>query len=313
MMETTRLWVLCPLYQDVDSFLVVKRRVIQTLSTSSWAPSSVRFVIVDDSAGFDPDVERLRSESDTEVLCPPFNLGHQRAIVFGLRSCREQIADDDFIVTLDSDGEDQPEDVSRLLAPLRSASADLKVVVLARRSGRHESLKFKVLYGLFKVMFIALTGTVVRTGNFAAYRGWTARRALFHPHFDLCYSSSLLGLNRPLLFVPCERGRRIAGRSHMNLLKLLMHGFRMLMPFVDRIAIRALVVFSGVLAFGLAFAAAVVGLHFFTEMKIPEWTTYGVLMVFFVSFVAIGNFVILFALFSQSQSVGLAFLDRESR
>jgi glycosyltransferase involved in cell wall biosynthesis len=309
-METARLWLLCPLYEDVDSFLVVKARLLKVLAGLSWDISRIRFVVVDDSAGFDPEVERLRHEPNTEVLCPPFNLGHQRAIVFGLRSVREQIADPDIIVTLDSDGEDQPEDVPRLLAPIQASPSDLKLVVLARRTRRHESLQFKVLYGLFKLMFIALTGTVVRTGNFAAYRGWTARRALFHPHFDLCYSSSLLGLNRPLLFVPCERGSRIAGQSHMNFLKLLMHGFRMLMPFIDRVAIRAMIVFSAVLAAGLAFAVAVIGLRLFTKIPIPGWTTYGLLMVLLLSFVAIGNFIILFALFSQSQGVGLAFLDR---
>jgi hypothetical protein len=313
MMDKPRLWVLCPLYEDVESFLIVRAKLVNILALSAFEASRVQYVVVDDSAGFDPNIERLKSAADTKVLCPPFNLGHQRAIVFGLRSCRDQIADHDFIITLDSDGEDQPEDVPRLLAPLLAAPSDLKLVVLAWRARRSESLKFKVLYGLFKLMFIALTGTVVRTGNFAAYRGWTARRALFHPYFDLCYSSSLLGLNRPLLFVPCERGKRIAGHSHMNLLKLLMHGFRMLMPFIDRVAIRALVIFSGALALGLGFAGAVLGLRLFTKLLIPEWTTYAVLMVVLLSLVAIGNFVILFALFSQSQSVGLAFLDREKQ
>jgi hypothetical protein len=310
-METPRIWLLSPSYKDVASFLVVKARLFEILSSPGGDASRIRFVFVDDTAGFDPEVEQLRREPNTEVLSPPFNLGHQRAIVFGLRSVREQMTDADIVVTLDSDGEDQPDDVPRLLAPLLASPEDLKLVVLALRTRRHESLKFKILYGLFKLMFIVLTGTVVRTGNFAAYRGWTARRALFHPYFDLCYSSSLLGLNRPLLFVPCERGRRIAGKSHMNFLKLLMHGFRMLMPFIDRVAIRSMVAFSVVLAAGLTFAVAVLGLRLFTTVPIPAWTTYAVLMVLVLSFVAIGNFVILFALFSQSQGVGLGFLDRE--
>jgi hypothetical protein len=85
----------------------------------------------------------------------------------------------------------------------------------------------------------------------------------------------------------------------------------MLMPFIDRVAIRSMVAFSVVLAAGLTFAVAVLGLRLFTTVPIPAWTTYAVLMVLVLSFVAIGNFVILFALFSQSQGVGLGFLDRE--
>src|SRR5205085_1502839 len=83
---------------------------------------------------------------------------------------------------------------------------------------------------------------------------------LFHPHFDLCYSSSFLGLGRGLLFVPCERGVRYAGESRMSSVKLMMHGMRMLMPFLDRIAMRALIVFTVTLCFGGCFAIWVVGL-----------------------------------------------------
>ena len=31
-METARLWLLCPLYEDVDSFLVVKARLLKVLA-----------------------------------------------------------------------------------------------------------------------------------------------------------------------------------------------------------------------------------------------------------------------------------------
>jgi len=44
----------------------------------------------------------------------------------------------------------------------------------------------------------------------------------------------------PVAYVPCERGRRYQGESKMTYGKLAMHGLRMLMPFTDKIAIRAL-------------------------------------------------------------------------
>jgi hypothetical protein len=308
--EAARLWVLSPVYLDVESYLVLQQRILAVVPGLGFKPERVRFVAVDDSAGFDPQIARLQG---VLVHTPPFNLGHQRAIVFGLRSLRRELRDEDVVVTLDADGEDQPEDLPRLLAPLLAAPADLRRVALALRTRRRESLGFKLLYAAFKLLFVALTGTVIRTGNFAAYRGWTARRVLFHPHFDLCYSSSLLSMNRPLELVPCERGVRYAGQSRMGFLKLTMHGIRMLMPFVDRIAIRALVAFTCAFVFGIALAAWVVGVRIFTHLAIPGWATYTLLLVLLLSFVAIGNFVILFALFSQSQGVSLGFLDREDR
>ena len=111
---------------------------------------------------------------------------------------------------------------------------------MARRTKRKESARFKVMYFTFRIMFRTLTGMTVRSGNYAAYRGWLARRMLRHPYFDLCYSASLISLDLPVTSVPCPRGERYAGRSRMNPFRLFMHGLRMLMPFTDRIAVRAL-------------------------------------------------------------------------
>jgi len=113
------------------------------------------------------------------------------------------------------------------------------------------------------------------------------------------------------LFVPCERGVRYAGESRMSSVKLMMHGMRMLMPFLDRIAMRALIVFTVTLCFGGCFAIWVVGVKLFTNLAIPGWATYTLLLVLILCFVAIGSFVILFVLFSQSQGVSLSSLDRD--
>jgi len=246
---------------------------------------------------------------DVSVLQPPFNLGHQRGIVYALRKMLPRIAEDDSVVTMDADGEDRPEDLPRLLAALRGGEVAEHRVVLALRTKRHEPLGFKLLYRGFKLLFRALTGATVRTGNFAAMSGSVAKRALLHPTFDLSYSSAILALDMPVTFVPCERGRRYQGESKMTYGKLAMHGLRMLMPFTDRIAIRALgaFVFFGLL--GAVLAAVVVGLKIFTSSSIPGWTSYIALGALIVSLVALGNFVSLFVLFSQTRAVSLASIE----
>ena len=158
------------------------------------------------------------------------------------------------VVTLDADGEDRPEDLPRLLALLAAKPEAERKVVLALRAKRRESLGFKVLYQLFRLLFRSLTGATVRSGNFVAMPGSIAKRALLHPTFDLAYSSAILALDLPIEYVPCERGERCELHSKMTYGRLAMHGLRMLMPFTDRIAIRALVafVFFGVLGALLA-------------------------------------------------------------
>ena len=195
--------------------------------------------MIDDSAGTDPDIHALDDFDDVEVLRPPFNLGHQRAIVYGLRHIVAELDDGDVVVTMDSDGEDQPCDVPRLL---RALDADTVALALAQRTKRSEPLRFRVMYVVFRIMFRVLTGTTIRSGNFAAQRGDSLAVTIQHPSFDLCYSSTLLALRRPTATVPCARGHRFAGSSRMNTYALMAHGVRMLLPFSERIAVRMMFV-----------------------------------------------------------------------
>lgn len=300
-------WLVTPVYRDVRSFLVLRRNLLESLTETDGG--AARFVVIDDTAGQDPEMESLREFDDVSVLQPPFNLGHQRAIVYGLRKILPSVADDDLIVTLDADGEDRPEDLPRLLAPLRAEPQRRQQVALALRTKRRESIGFKVMYRLFRLLFRALTGTTVRSGNFAAMPGSVARKALRHPTFDLSYSSAILAIDIPVEYVPCERGERYEGRSKMTFGRLGMHGLRMLMPFTDRIAIRALGVFVFFLVLGVLTALAILGIRLFTDSAVPGWAGITAVGSLIVSLVALGNFVTLFVLFSQTRAVSLANIE----
>ena len=266
----------------------------------------VRFVVVDDTAGQDREIESLRQLDRVRVLRPPFNLGHQRAIVYGLRKVLPEVTDEDTVVTLDADGEDRPEDLPRLLDAVAESGGSR--LALALRTKRRESLSFKLAYRFFRLLFRALTGATVRSGNFAAIPGSAAKQALLHPVFDLSYSSAILALDLPVTYVPCERGERYEGRSKMTYGKLAMHGLRMMMPFTDRIAIRALALFFVSLVFGALLALFVIVLKLLGE-TIPGWASFTVLGAVIVSLVALGNFVTLFVIFSQNRAVSLANIE----
>lgn len=303
-------WIFTPVYRDVRSFGILRERLLEVLADSPARPEGpVRFVVIDDTAGQDPEIDQLVGLDDVTVLQPPFNLGHQRGLVYALRKTLPEVDDEDAVVTLDADGEDRPEDLPRLLAPLASAPPGQRKVVLALRTKRREPLGFKILYRGFRLLFRSLTGATVRSGNFAVMPGSIAKRALLHPTFDLSYSSAILALDLPIEYVPCERGERYEGQSKMTYGRLAMHGLRMLMPFTDRIAIRALAafVFFGVL--GAMLALLVVCLKIFTSSSIPGWTSYIALGALIVSLVALGNFVSLFVLFSQTRAVSLANIE----
>ena len=285
------LWVVSPMLHDTTSFLRVRDEV---RASCAELGRPIRFVVVDDSAGSDREVDQLRDLDDVEVLTPPFNLGHQRAIVFGLRRISHDVADDDIVITMDSDGEDQPSDVPRLVAALTDRTA----LVVAERTERSESVSFRLMYVCFRFLFRLLTGTAVRSGNFAAQRGHSLVTTIGHPSFDLCYSSTLLTLRRPMVQVPCARGVRFAGQSRMNKHSLIAHGIRMMLPFSERIAVRMLV------AAGLSFVALVTMIVLVLAGALGGSPGAGVLSIVIaiaaVMVVTLVGFVVLFAGYAQS-------------
>ena len=305
-----RLWIVCPSYTDVVAFTMLRDRILQVLDANPMPLARpVRFVVIDDTGGRDPEIERLDALDDVTIIAPPFNLGHQRAIVFGLRLIEPDLDDTDLVVTMDADGEDRPEDLPRLLQPLLDAPGDRSRLCVARRTKRSESFRFRAMYLLFRILFRILTGVTVRNGNYAAYRGWLARRMLRHPYFDLCYSSTLVSLDIPVTPVPLPRGSRYAGRSRMNTVRLLMHGFRMLTPFTDRIAIRAMTAFAAIFGLTIAASLAVIGTKVFSSASIPGWIMATLLGILVLSLNAVGTSVVLFAVFSHSRGVSLAGLE----
>jgi hypothetical protein len=308
-MTTETLWVVCPSYADVASFTILRQNIIEVLATSELGQRRLHFVVIDDTAGNDPEMAGLAGLPDVSVVTPPFNLGHQRALVYGLRVTAPDIGEGDLIVTMDADGEDQPEDLPRMLAPLIEAPDKHNMLCVARRTERQESFKFQLMYFFFRIMFRTLTGVTVRSGNYAAYRGWLARRMLLHPSFDICYSSTLVSLDMLVTAVPCARGHRYACQSRMNVFRLFMHGIRMLVPFTDRIAVRALTAFAAMFSVGVLLSLVVVGIRVFTTAAIPGWATATLLGVLTISFVALGNFLVLFAVFSHSRGMSLAGLE----
>ena len=289
------LWIVSPMLHDTTSFLRVRDEVRESCAlVDGLVDGPVRFVVIDDSAGSDREVDQLRSLDDVDVLTPPFNLGHQRAIVFGLRRIAGDVAEDDVVVTMDSDGEDQPGDVPRLVAALTDRTA----LVVAERTERSESLSFRLMYVCFRSLFRLLTGAAVRSGNFAAQRGDSLVTTIGHPSFDLCYSSTLLTLRRPMAQVPCARGVRFAGQSRMNKHSLIAHGIRMMLPFSERIAVRMLVA-SGVLFVALVTMTVLVVTEAFGESPGASVLSLVVVIAAVMVVTLVGS-IVLFTSYAQS-------------
>lgn len=295
-----RCWIVSPMLRDTESFIRLREETEQACE-GAGLDLELHHLVIDDSAGTDPDVEALHHLGNVELLTPPFNLGHQRAIVYGLRHLANDLQDSDLVVTMDSDGEDQPADVPRLIEALDSGSV---VLALAQRTKRSEPLSFRVMYVFYRLMFRILTGTTVRSGNFAVQRAGSLAASIHHPSFDLCYSSTLLALRRPTAKVPCARGRRFAGESRMNTYALMAHGVRMLLPFSERIAVRMMFVASTSAVALLGFLVLVATGVFGDSPGPAVFASLAALATLFIS--SFTAFVVLFSGFAQASAIAMS-------
>ncbi len=121
-----------------------------------------------------------------------------------------------------------------------------------------------------------------------------------------------MALDLAVKYIPCPRGERYAGRSRMGYGPLVMHGFRMLTPFTDRIAVRSLIAFSGAFALSLALALAAIAIPAVRDEAIPGWAAAGAMAMMVVSLLSVANALIVFAVFSQSRGISLSNLEDDA-
>jgi polyisoprenyl-phosphate glycosyltransferase len=152
--------VLLPLYNDWDSLRLLLAQLDAELARKGIV---ARALVVDDGSPDQPadlfSWGPFESLARVEVLTLRRNLGHQRAIAIGLAYVADHI-DGRCVVVMDSDGEDSPADVPRLLARFDQEAASK--IVFAERTSRSESLIFMVFYLLYKWLHFLLTGVHVR-------------------------------------------------------------------------------------------------------------------------------------------------------
>ncbi len=299
-------WLVTPCFFDVPSL----KKLIQETNGGHFTPTPIKWVVVDDSAGRDPEMSTL--DSALKVVRPPFNLGNQRAMSYALRKIGPELKDDDLIFLMDSDGEDSPLDLPRLLEAIRPIE-DPFAVVLAWRTQRKDSLWFRAHYQFYRLFFRLLTGRVVRSGNFAVMKGAFVKTHLIHPLFDFCFSSAVVALTPRPHYVPCARTKRYFGKSKMNFVKLFIHGLRTLIPFADQIFVRLTVFFLGIFVLGIVFAGVIVWIRLFTELAIPGWATMSTLLWLVLSLIAIGNCAVLFFITTQSRALSVEGVERWER
>lgn len=230
--------IVAPVFNDWTSLQILLRKLD---SVASELPVPISVSVINDGST-EPahnsldGLDRLACLSEIEVVDLAVNVGHQRAIAIGLCLAVESTSDSAILI-MDSDGEDPPEQLGRLLECARGRE---DYCIVAQRRKRNESLLFKVSYRAYRALFILLTGNRISFGNFSLISKSYARRLTLTSDLWNNLAAAVLRSRLPIDRMAIDRGRRYAGKSKMNYVSLVVHGISGISVYADVIFVRLL-------------------------------------------------------------------------
>jgi hypothetical protein len=274
--ETHLIAVVLPVFNDWEAAAALLPLIDQALNPISC---SARILLIDDASSMAPDhgweevkQGRLRNIEEVSILHLRRNLGHQRAIAIGLAYIHRNWRGFDALVVMDGDGEDRPQDIPALLEAFAAEGGEK--VVFAARSKRLESALFQFFYHAYRVLHKALTGVAVRVGNFSVLPPKALETLMVVSELWNHYAAAIFRARIPHRSIPLPRGARLAGKSKMNSISLLMHGISAISVFSDVVGARLLPLGAGATVAVAVLAAIVFGAHLFLGYAIPAWAAY---------------------------------------
>lgn len=267
-----RLLILIPVYNDWASLQKLLPQVDEAMGKRYAGLTHVEVLVVDDGSTEPPptfDPESHPHLDEVNLLRLTCNVGHQRAIALGLAWSHSELQYD-AVVIMDGDGEDVPNDVLQLL---QASNAHPEGVIIAERAKRSEGFVFRLGYRAFRVIHRLTTGKAMRFGNFCLLRRAHVRALIAGSAVWNHFAAGIVYAKLPLVFVPTNRGLRLAGRSHMNYVALVVHGLSAIAVHLETVGVRLLLGAMGL--FGLVVMAmfAVISIRLFTDRAIPGWAS----------------------------------------
>lgn len=261
-MKKEAIVIIVPIYEDTEASSRLFKEIFSVFD------NQVFIVAVDDGSVNEPvDIDNIASSGLNGVVIKlKRNVGHQRAISIGLGYVAEYLSEKKIVVIMDSDGEDTPRSIIELIKKLEPDNTD---VVVAQRKSRVESLHFKTFYVIYKWVFNILAGRKISFGNFMGLKPSAVKRLSSMQELGTHVAGTVLSSKLRISTILLDRGPRYAGKSKMNFVGLVLHGFKGLMVFAEDVLVR--VGIASVFVAGLALAGGVLAII----LKVADFATPG--------------------------------------
>ena len=229
-----RIKILIPIYNDWQSVL----KLLEQINDLSISPEfEISIIIINDASNHDRQDEHqtFNNIHSVKILNMKINQGHARCIATGLKYIFEK-EEFDYIIPMDGDGEDRPEEIKDLLNKIDNSN-DKPVV--GERVKRSESLIFKVCYQIHKLITLTFTGKSIKFGNFTCLPKTTVEKMVKDKSTWNSFSGALTKVENDLISIPSIRGNRYFGPSKMSFYNLIKHSLSIISVFRKTFLIRS--------------------------------------------------------------------------
>ena len=226
--------ILIPVFNDWESL----SRLLDEIDKNIKNIKNAQFecLVVNDASTYkNPGIKVPPNIKSLEIIDMKENRGHARCNAFGIRylSSREDL---DYLILMDGDGEDRPEEIVLLVEKIME---NPNTSVVAKRIKRSEGPFFQILYQLHKLLTITSTGKIINFGNYSCLIKDDIKKLSTQGSLWSSFSGSVK--KHIFLFntIDSIRGKRYFGPSKMSLYRLIIHSLSIIAVFKINVFIRS--------------------------------------------------------------------------
>ena len=228
--------ILIPVFNDWQSVFKLVENINNLIIDQNF---EISIIIINDASSHDRIQENLNFDNikSIKIINMKINQGHSRCIATGLKYIYEK-EDFDYVIPMDGDGEDRPEEIVDFLT--KTSEIENKPIV-GERVKRSEDLLFKICYKIHKLITLTFTGKSIKFGNYYCLPKITVEKMINEKATWNSFSGSLSKVELNLLKIPSTRGYRYFGPSKMSFYNLLKHSLSIISVFRKTFLIRSAV------------------------------------------------------------------------
>ena len=226
--------ILIPVFNDFKS----ASKLIEEIDINiSELKAAFSVIVVNDASTEEKILEtkNLNNIKSLKLINMRNNKGHARCIAAGLKHISEN-EDFDYVIPMDGDGEDRPEEIKDFLNQIENSN---NKPIVGERIKRSESWVFKICYQLHKLITFIFTSKSIKFGNYTCLPKVTVEKMINEKATWNSFSGSLAKIEQDLFSVPSIRGTRYFGPSKMSFFNLLKHSFSIISVFRKSVLLRS--------------------------------------------------------------------------